>query len=889
MHSLHRCLRNSLLAVAAVGLFSCEGVDILGFGGSKLNVPIEVADLSSTLHPRTPISMGIPFAEGELLEVPELEVALDGGENLPACGEALSFWSDGSVRWLQLEFITPAVLADQQLKGSLRERGRQTKPGGNLDLVQMLEGQNLSVDNGMIRIEPGGQTDELFLITPANDSPLAGAIRAEFESLSEDFQAEQLLAGQTEVESANELRVTLKRTDTFLSSLGREVARITTRISIWREVSELKIQQSLDVIGGTHKMDKWDLIFPLNNNANSTAILLPDNSVQEFNNNFSLRQVEHDAWRLDGADFSGRLPGVVAVDGMAIGMRHFWQLHPSGIQRQADELRLELCPGTINNIEVLEEGFGRTQDIWLHFGSPSNAPPLADFGNLLARPMHGKTTPQQYLESGASGDFALAILGSNPQLEESIANSADELLNRREAFAVHDYGIEGFGDYFSATRNPSYWGAMQQEYDPTSVMLIQFQRTGDVAYMEAALESAWHYADVDISPYGGAFQHRAARHHLETWIAKQFRAELVNQARNASEYDSTIDGLIDWAGVAYGPDFANKLERWVGHEQENGAIGAEIKDRAFLMIGMNEVLEIESQLSATGGLTMFQMAEGISQHQRSQELGFTDATSQFDDFFALFGGSWADFPSFHVDNDPIPDYRHMGSHGVIQGVTWAYLLTGEARLGIVAKKFAKHQIDHVVPTAIAHIEDVRDNSSNRIYSRNIAWPLINAISLLELTEGQAEYSQLNAELNAAATWCANTLITLDYARIRSSINAGLSMEALAEYHRLNPRQDIADYLSGLAQYWTENAYDQDLHAFHNEPDKSDTPSSAISGLCIYGLMYAQQFNSDPGLAAVTEDAWNYLAQETSYGKSFAMHYRGAPRALKLFREQQIAN
>jgi len=55
------------------------------------------------------------------------------------------------------------------------------------------------------------------------------------------------------------------------------------------------------------------------------------------------------------------------------------------------------------------------------------------------------------------------------------------------------------------------------------------------------------------------------------------------------------------------------------------------------------------------------------------------------------------------------------------------------------------------------------------------------------------------------------------------------------------------------------------------------------------LMYAQQFNSDPGLAAVTADAWNYLAQETSYGKSFAMHYRGAPRALKLFREQQIAN
>ena len=685
------------------------------------------------------------------------------------------------------------------------------------------------------------------------------------------------------------MSVTLKRVDKFLNQAGREVARITTRLTMWRGINNLRIQQSLDLVAGTHKMNKWDLIFPLKPSATTTSVLLPDDSTRVFAGDFTVRQTAHDEWRMDGVDFSGRLAGVGAVDGMAIGMRHFWQLHPSGLRREGNDFRLEICPGTTNRIQVLEEGFGRTQEIWLHFGRTNNAIPLADLGRMLDAPLLGRTSADQYVDSAAIGNVALAIPGNNPAIEETMAISVDELLARRENFAEYDYGIEGFGDYFSAKRNTSYWGAMQQEYDPAAVMLMQFMRTGEISYLEPALESAWHYADVDIAPYGGAFQHRATRHHLEAWIAKLFTVELIEQARNSSEYDGTINGLIAWAELAYDSGFTAKLERWINHEQENGAIGAEIKDRALLMIGANEVLEIEASLEAGGEIDMLEMATGIAGHPRSQALGFTDPNTQFEPFFDLFGGSWENFPSFHVDNDPIPDYRHMGSHAVIQGVTWAYFLTGEPRLGEVALKFARHHTKYVIPAAIENVIDVHVNSSNKVFTRNVAWPLVNTLTLLDLTTGQNQHQQLHADLQAAADLCAQTLIEIDYTRIRSSINAGITMEALAEYHRLKPSRVIADYLIEIAQNWSQQLYNWSKHGFHNEPNRSDEPGSGVTGLCVYGLAYAHTLDPNPDLGAVVLDAWEHFPQTTSYGKAFGMHYRGAPRAMKLIRAQQTPN
>src|SRR5579859_1228486 len=63
---------------------------------------LETTSCSSTCQP---VRVGIPLMPGRLRDPARIALRNEAGQQVAAQGEALACWSDGSVRWLLLDFM----------------------------------------------------------------------------------------------------------------------------------------------------------------------------------------------------------------------------------------------------------------------------------------------------------------------------------------------------------------------------------------------------------------------------------------------------------------------------------------------------------------------------------------------------------------------------------------------------------------------------------------------------------------------------------------------------------------------------------------------------------------------------------------------------------------
>ncbi len=850
-----------------------------------LAVPIVVEETTGIAQPAAPVAGGIPLPEGMLADAVPLEVdGPEGALRIPATGRVLARWPDASVQWMLVEFEAPELRAGEVFTGTLRVRGNGLSFPGKLEITPAANGVPITVDNGIFRLLGADGQDELFRV----DSPDGGSFSAPatMELLTEagHFNTNRISQGNLEVEDSDEFSVTLVRRDLFLNKIGRDTLRVTTRLTLWRNDPALRIRQTLDVLGGVHRMQSWTLKLPFADPGNSMVVALDGGRVRTLIGDASGVQDSWEHFRYAGRRIDGGLPGVVQVRGATLAMRHFRELYPSGIIRGGNEIRLEYCPGKGKDAVVLEEGFSRTMEDWIWFGKSAATPNLEQARARNETPLRLRSTPEWYTSTDAFGRIGMAIPGEDADLEELIADSTDEILEAREVDPEHGFGFQNFGDFFDRQHTIAYYGALQQEYDPGMVMLVQFLRTGSLSYLEPGLDCAEHYADVDMSWYGGAFQHRATKNHVESWIASIFADSFRAQCYASPYYDGTLDGVFKWVRHEYSPGAAATLERWTEREEALGAKGEEIEDRVFLMVGYYTIEQMRESLPPSPDATIHDYAAFFASLQQARDLGFTDPDSQFLAFFDIYGGDWDHFPNFHVDNGPIPKDRHQGGHSLIQGVLLGYLLSGDPHLGEMALAFAEHHATQIVPEEVKTFYHNRDDTDGQIYARSIAWPLLNLESLMCLVDGDTDLASLRDEMLNAERSCVDALITTDVGRYDSSVHAGMTLEALTMNHQRTGDPAVRDYLTMMAQRWAREQYDWDSHSFrHKAVGKTET-YKGMSGLLVYPLAYAETLEHDQNLYDTLMDAWDHMAQLTDYAKAYAMLYRGVGHALPWIRD-----
>ncbi len=871
-----------LLPLAAA-LLSLAAPPLSAQGGPDLQIPVQLEERTGLDQPAWPVALGVPLAPGELPSLTALEIDA-GGRRLPAEAEVLSRWEDGSVRWMRVEFEAPALDADQVFEGTLRPRSGSLAPDGLLEL-RGGDGEPWEVDTGVVRLLESAGGGELFLLRDATGALLQAPARSAIATAAGELKPAAPAPMSVERQSA--LSVTLKQVEELEAADGHLAATLTTRVTLYRGSALVRIQQSLDILRGVHSMREWSLSLPVAEPGKRTWAPLREGHIARHRGDAVMRQTELEAFEFQGKEQSGAFPGVVAVNGLSAGLRHFRELLPTEARREGDALVFDFCPGRAADPVVLEEGFGRTMELWLRATAPKAAE-LQAFAGMLATPHRPHCTPEWYTGADAFGQLALAQQGDHAALEEKLAQSTDEILDRRLAKEAMNFGIQHFGDFFDREHTISYYGALQQEYDPGVVLFQQFLRSGDVDYLEPAMELAWHLVDVDMTPYGGCFQHRATKHHVDSWIAGIFAEDLAADCRAWSGYDGSLSSVLAWVERQWSRKAADSLDEWVALERDRGIPEEELEGRLFAMIGFHLVTRLEEQLPSKGDATIQEYARQMATLPDSRARGYDDAEADFAGFFQLYGGSWDEFPSFHVDNSPIPSQRHQPGHSVVQSVVLAHLLSGEPRFRERALAFGRHHHEELVPRAIATIERNRDRTNDTLYTRNLAWPVISLSTLVDLSCGMPEEQALRAEMLAAMDDCVDTLLTIPVSRVRSSIHAGMTLEGMAIHHQRSGRTEVADYLKTLARHWAATQYDWDEHAFRYRQHGATEAYHGMSGLVLYGLAYAEQLEHDEDLWAVIQDAWDHLPQKTGYAKSYAMLYRAAPRILHQVRQLRLS-
>ncbi len=860
---------------AVLALVAGVAAPAAGQNPPQVAVPVVLEDRAGGGGEPQPVRFGLPFPQGALAGPVDLELALLAS-TLPAVSHAISHWPDGSVRWLAVDMVVPPQAAGVQLAGTLRDRSSPDPLPGVLEVMPPVAGRPLTVDVGHFQLQHALGDGELFhLVAPAGG--LRAPMRARLDSLTQHFFVTASNSGSVEIEHRDELSVTLLRRDTYEAADGRDVFRLTTRATVWRGQPQLRLQQSLDVLAGVHQMQSWAVVLPLDAPSAEADIVFGNGKQHRLVGDSNVLQADWDTLFIRGNEIARSQPALYAFDDLALGVRHFWQKAPTSFQRAGDDLLVSFCPGDGARSVVVEEGFGSTRDLWFWVGPGVPDDPAAAARAMEAPPVI-RSAPEWNASSGAFGAMIESRPGLDPELDDKVEESLDAVYSRWDLDPDHHYGIRHFGDFFDREHSLAYWGSLQQEYDPALVTLVQFARGGDAWHYEREMDLAWHAADVDTSWTGGSFQHRATQHHVDAWISGILGDSFQAECHASGYYDGSLDSIWFWVSRNFGAKFFADLQDWVDIEVRAGAEGPELELRLFRMIGNNLEAEIGRDVLAVGGLaSLYDYAAAIAADPRAQARGFTDPVADFWPFFQSYGGSWSDFPSFHVDNHPVPVVRHQGSHSLIQGLVLGYFLSGEPRLREVALRFARHQVDQVVPVELAKLSEERTGTSDPLRVRGVAWPLLNLVMLAVLLDGDTDQVSLREEVLLAARSCALELSLAPPSRIESSIHAGVALEALADFHRLTGEAPARAALVDLATHWALNHYDWNEHAFLQNVGDPGSATDGMTGLVIFGLAYAESLQSDPQVNAVLQDAWANLPGKSSYAKAFGMRYRGALR------------
>jgi len=270
--------------------------------------------------------------------------------------------------------------------------------------------------------------------------------------------------------------------------------------------------------------------------------------------------------------------------------------------------------------------------------------------------------------------------------------------------------------------------------------------------------------------------------------------------------------------------------------------------------------------------------EVLLSEPRMAHFGLADPDEVFAPFFDRYGGSWSNFPAFHVDMHPNPRERHTGGHSLVEMVVLGYFFSGDEGYRTMAARIAEHQTSIVIPQAIDTLGENIAKGSKKVRARQVAWPLINLVALHQLT--QEQMPDLNDAVERVAKRAAHTLASIPPDAYEGGIHVGVTVEALARYHEWTGDPKISEYLPRLAKYWARTQWSSRRNAFLYKRDDQGAANERLTALVLYGLAYAHDLEPNRELRDRILQAQATLMREVPVStKGFAMHYRSMPRTL----------
>lgn len=486
-----------------------------------------------------PVSCGLPWPRGVLFDPTNLRLLDENHRPCTLQTRILDRWSDGSVRWLLVDWLAAATgraryrlctgvaAAPPPLPVSLRSNDARvtvTTPSAEFEIAR-------------------GSAFPFAAVRPSKGQPAF----ADFVVRDQADREYRARVDLIEVEETGPVRASVRLAGMLTGDRGFVLGSFEAYLHFFAPQATVRISltlrnpQKADHTGGLWDLGAAGSIYI--RDAALTLRLPPDSSERQLwcscesqeqatlsvppltlyqdssggenwhgRNHLNRQRVVPISFRgykvrSDGGERLGlRATPCLSLRGhdacISIAMRQCWQSFPKALEATADALVLRLFPHQYGDVHELQGGEQKTH----HFSVALARDPTTDIPLHWCRaPLRVRAAPEWYAASGAipyltpkSHDPNTAYLN----LVDAAIEGTDTFFQKREV--IDEYGWRHFGEVYGDHEAVFHTGPTplvshyNNQYDPIAGFGSQFLRSGDFRWWELMDDLAGHVVDIDI-------------------------------------------------------------------------------------------------------------------------------------------------------------------------------------------------------------------------------------------------------------------------------------------------------------------------------------------------------------------------------------------------------
>jgi hypothetical protein len=571
---------------------------------------------------REPVTVGLPFPRGLLRDSRLAALSSPAGERLTLQATVLDRWSDGSIRWLLLDFQATtsgegAPFYLDVLGGPAQEGSAPASP-----LLRESAPGAIAVTSGVVDFSIDARRSNAFTARCLDAAEDRRPFDVSLSVTDRDGRPCSVRTSSAEVELNGFLRGVVRLTGSVLDRRGHPLLETTARLHFFKDSPSVRCEVTLrNPRRAIHRDGYWDLgdrgsVFlrdaamtvtsghtrlrrfmhspeiglPLAPSETEVRIYQESSGGTRWNSSNHLNRRHEVPLRFqgyracaDGGEVTGlrATPVVLATGdaGCALGLavEYFWQNFPKALEASAEGFVFRLFPHQHTDVHEMQGGEQKTHTFVVAFAEDTvSQPPLG----WCRAPLVAATDPAWYLDTQVVPHLAPAAAiekSAYGKLVAAAIEGDDSFEQKREI--IDEYGWRNFGDVFADHESPGnpaqpFISHYNNQYDAVAGLLIQYFRSGDRRWWRTADELARHVVDIDVyhttedkAAYnGGLFWHTSHYTDADTCTHRSYPRASGNGGGGLSAEHSYATGMM-WhyflTGNVASRETSLSLARWI--------------------------------------------------------------------------------------------------------------------------------------------------------------------------------------------------------------------------------------------------------------------------------------------------------------------------------------
>jgi hypothetical protein len=504
-----------------------------------------------------------------------------GGEGLPLQHRVTATWRDGSTKWALLDFQT--TLAAHETKPLTLKWGAKIERGPTPNAIQIEETPDaVWVDTRALK----------FSISKKRFGILDDRLQQSL-TLAKEFSnitTRVLPPDEVTVEESGPLRATVKIVGWIDDGRTNKLVRYLVRVSAFAGSRDVEIQHTVTQLSSSAKM-LWvkDLSLTLKTEPGADPRFSMGGRTTHTgplaNASVTLTQLKESAYTvtqtgrragLRSSETGLRASGWFELAGTLVTIQDFWQQFPKAVTLSTNGIRIGLYPAEAEEPFDMDAGLAKTHRLLVSFrGAPNSSSAQSDDRaraelefrapaekfRAFEQPLFAQAPAQWYCDSKVFGDLAPFDFDLFPDYETLTEASGDKFIKSMAT------GLRNWGDVYYGGPYKGKNSYMNLEYDVPHNFILQFARTGQRKYLDAAKRMAQHQADIDTNhKTGWQWKHSPRHTEIQAEFGHTFTRGLLENyylTGNRSTYE---------AAVTLGDYFTKQIRnpREMGNERQIG-------------------------------------------------------------------------------------------------------------------------------------------------------------------------------------------------------------------------------------------------------------------------------------------------------------------------------